>query len=110
MTQTAAQQQASNTQQQGSDAQQQGSTDKGVLRRLLGCLLHYRIRLTLGFFLALIVSLSNLLLLSGMVPILNIISAPEEVKIFTLDAEEQKLLKIMRKIKAYLSGKGCKKI
>ncbi len=75
------------------ETKQNNKADKDIFIRLFSYLLQYPIRLSLGLILALIVSLSNLLLLGGLVPILNIINSPKEVIIFTLTQEEKDLLK-----------------
>ncbi len=68
--------------------------NKPVIGRLLSYLLRHPIRLSLGFFLALFVSISNLFLLGSLVSIIDIIGSnpSQPVKIFVLSEEERKLL------------------
>ena len=64
----------------------------GVFLRLLRYLLHYRLRLLAGSFLALFVSLSNLLSLGGLLPILEIVGSQQTTNVFKIKAEEKESL------------------
>ena len=67
--------------------------NSSVLLRLLRYLLHYRLRLFVGFFLALFVSISNLLSLGALIPILEIISSQQSTNVFKIKASEEEVLR-----------------
>ena len=69
------------------------TTKKGsVFLRLLGFVLRYRLRVLAGSFLALFVSLSNILSLGGLLPILEIIGTQQTKNVFKIKLEEKKAL------------------
>ena len=63
-----------------------------ILLRLFRYLVRYRLRLSIGFCLALFVSLSNLLSLGALLPIFEIIGSQQTENAFAIKSKERKIL------------------